>query len=121
MYLPDWISAGRSWGRPCRIDRDRIPAIWCIVWLGGRRPEAIVILSILTPLPYRPNLSYRIGVHPIYCIPYRPGGVSNAADTYVEEYEVARSNLGPRGTNWAEYPVGRSGFRGQFLGRLSSP
>ena len=31
---PDWIATGRSWGRPYRIDYDRIPAIRCILWFG---------------------------------------------------------------------------------------
>ena len=33
-FPSDWISAGRSWGRPYGIDYDRIPAIRCILWLG---------------------------------------------------------------------------------------
>ena len=55
---------------------------------GSRRSEAILFLSILTPLSYQPNLSYRIGTYPIYCMRYRLGGVFYGLDTYQAEYEA---------------------------------
>ena len=53
-----------------------------------RRSEDILILSILTALSYQPNLSYRIGIYPIYCMRYRLGGVFYGLDTYQAEYEA---------------------------------
>ena len=57
--------------------------------LDSRRPEAILALSILTPILYPPNVSYRIGIYHIYCIRYRPWGVFYGLGTYQTGYVAA--------------------------------
>ena len=70
-----------------------------------RRSADILILSILTLLSYQPDLAYRIGICPIYCMRYRPGEVFYGSDTFQAEYEVVLSNWKPRATHLAEYPI----------------
>ena len=63
--------------------------------LYSRRPEDILALSILTPLSYQPNVSYRRGATlSLYPIPPMRGFYG--MDSYQAEYDAALSSWKPR-------------------------